>query len=170
MPSRLQAIRDTPAGQLLRTLGYQTWLPYPEEADDFQAPTFTTVKSDSPPKDTLALEKTPSKISAVADIPQSELTRRLSANGLSDASIVSWYENDPENPRNWSSLKKNWTMLVIVLYTFVVYCGASIIAPTAEFVMARYHVSQDVANLGLSMYIVGCKLGPQSDLTVITSC
>ncbi|KAK5057743.1 hypothetical protein LTR84_011744 [Exophiala bonariae] len=161
MPCRLQAIRDTPAGQVLRTLGYYRWLSYPEEADDFQAPKFTTIKSDSPlEEEALTLKKTSSKTSAVADVPQSEISRRLSANGLSDASIVTWYENDPENPRNWSSRKKNWTLLIIVLYTFVVYCGASIIAPTAEVVMTRYHVSQDVASLGLSMYIVGYGIGP----------
>lgn len=157
MPSRLQAIRDTPAGQLLRTLGFQAWLPYPDEAPDFNTPSFTTITSDGVPEGDLALEKTSSKVSASADVPQNEVSRRLSEKDVSDAIIVTWYENDPENPRNWSSLKKKWTMLVIVLYTFVVYGGASIIAPTAEVVMARYKVSQDVANLGLSMYIAGCK-------------
>lgn len=166
MPSRLQFLRDTPAGQLLRALGYQSWLPYPEEADAFQVPRFTTVTSEVLPEGDLTLEKTSSKVSAIAHVPQSEISRRFSENGICDVSIVHWYENDPENPRNWSNLKKNWTLLVIVLYTFVVYGGASIIAPTAEFVMARYHVSPDVANLGLSMYIVGCKLESQFPLTV----
>ena len=157
MPLTLQYIRDTPTGQLLRTLGFQAWLSYPEEASDFQAPKFTTITSDVVPEGALTLEKTPSKISAIADVPQSEASLHLSENGVSDATIVSWYENDLENPRNWSRLKKNWTLLIIVLYTFVVYGGASIIAPTAEFVMARYNISQDIANLGLSTYIVGCK-------------
>jgi DHA1 family multidrug resistance protein-like MFS transporter len=157
MPLTLQSIRDMPAGQLLRSLGFQAWLSYPEEASDFQAPKFTTITSDVVPEGASTLEKTPSKISAIADVPQSEVSLHLSENGVSDATIVSWYENDLENPRNWSSLKKNWTLLIIVLYTFVVYGGASIIAPTAEFVMARYNISQDIANLGLSMYIVGCK-------------
>jgi len=157
MPFRLQDIRDTPAGQLLRTLGFQAWLPFPDEAANFETPRFTSSSNDVQPESDLSLEKIPSKVSYVADLPQSDAPRRLSGNGVSDVMIVTWYEDDPENPRNWSGLKKKWTMLIIILYTFVVYGGASIIAPTAEVVMARYNVSQDVANLGLSMYIVGCK-------------
>ncbi|KEF62540.1 uncharacterized protein A1O9_00513 [Exophiala aquamarina CBS 119918] len=161
MPLRLQAIRDTPAGQLLRALGFQASLPYPDEAADFETPRFDTITSDAVPEADLTLEKAPSKTSSIADdLPPNEASRRLSEHGGTDAVIVAWYEDDPENPRNWSSLKKKWTMLIIVLYTFVVYSGASIIAPTAEVVMARYSVSQDVASLGLSMYIAGYGIGP----------
>lgn len=151
---QFELIRDTPAGQLLRTLGFKSWLLFPDERPDFQMPTFAALNEVGELAETTKLERSMSKVSATIDVPKA----RLPEKGLSDAKIVSWYDkDDTENPRNWSDSKKNWTMLVIVLYTFVVYCSASIIAPTAEFAMARYNVSQDVASLGLSMYVFGCK-------------
>lgn len=51
-------------------------------------------------------------------------------------------------------------MVVISVYTFVVYCTASIITPTVEIVMERYHISAEVAALGLSLYVFGYAVGP----------
>lgn len=97
-----------------------------------------------------------SSVSAALAVEEHDIARRLSSRD-----IVTWYsDKNEENPRNWSDLKKGWVISVLTLYTFVVYCTASIITPTAEFVMQRCNVSIDVASVGLSMYVVGYGVGP----------
>lgn len=157
MIQSLNCLRDTPAGQLLRNLGFRTWLLYPEETPEYQIPVAAPVETEAETQDKTHFEKVVSNIAATEHVPQGPLARRLSERGVSDMMVVTWKENDPDYPRNWSNAKKNWILFVILVYTFVVYCGASIIAPTAAYAMARYNVSEDVASLGLSMYVVGCK-------------
>ncbi|KAF2841587.1 MFS general substrate transporter [Patellaria atrata CBS 101060] len=81
---------------------------------------------------------------------------------LDDGTIlVDWYStDDPENPQNWSLKKKSFVALQIYLYTFAVYMGSSIYAPSSEGVVHRFGVSIDAASLGLSMYVLAYGLGP----------
>jgi MFS transporter, DHA1 family, multidrug resistance protein len=147
-----QALVDTPAGQLLRLCGFKSSLYYPEESLDFDFLSCATV-SEAP----VAVTRQESKICAAAatdDSPEQEEKH-------SDAIIVTWYSPDDEdNPRDWSSRKKIWVIVIISLYTFVVYCTASIITPTAESVIQKYDISIDVATLGLSLYVFGYAAGP----------
>jgi MFS transporter, DHA1 family, multidrug resistance protein len=150
-------IKETSAGQFLRLLGFQQpWLLYPEENPGFK-PAGTPVGCENHPsvveKD---LEKMLSTVSA-AKVPSEETTTPPVESSEKEIIIVSWSENDAANPRNWAHSKKMWTLTVVNLYTFCVYCSASIITPTAEAIMARYDVSLVVASLGLSMYVVGCE-------------
>lgn len=159
-------LRDTPAGHFLRFIGFKRRLPYPEEVPGFRPPSMPVVSQEDeavPSSNAGDLEKVQSRASIAIGMDQTDITRRLSKDGLSkdglsEAIVVSWTENDSDNPRNWSSAKKNWTLTLINLYTFVVYCTASIITPTAEFITQRFNVSIVVASLGLSMYVVGCEL------------
>ncbi|KAJ9605238.1 hypothetical protein H2200_009895 [Cladophialophora chaetospira] len=157
-----EPIRDTPAGQFLRFLGFRSWLYYPEEMPGYQPPALLEVSQ--PQEVTHAkddLQKTVSKVSTITGASEMEMNRRLSEKGLTGAILVSWTgEDDKDNPRNWSSTRKSWVVVVISLYSFVVYCGASIITPTADMIMGRYNVSIVVASLGLSMYVVGYGIGP----------
>ncbi len=145
----LDFINETPAGQFLRFLGFQKpWLSYPEEKPGFQPghlPAIVSETSSSPSehdleKTILASEK---DVTPGSPCPETEVT------------IVAFAENDPANPRNWRHAKKMWTLAVVNLYTFCVYCTASIITPTTGAIMKRYDVSIVVASLGLSMYVVG---------------
>jgi MFS transporter, DHA1 family, multidrug resistance protein len=43
------------------------------------------------------------------------------------------------------------------MYTFVVYCASAIFVPSYQWIMIRYGVSQELASLGLAMYVAGCK-------------
>lgn len=147
-------IKETPAGQFLRLLGFQQhWLLYPEEIPGFEPNESTSDFERGPSPVESDLEKTVVKVPAT--IRSSE--KDQSADDP-DVKIVAFVENDPANPRNWSQSKKYWTLIVVNLYTFCVYCTASIITPTAGVIQERYHVSTEVASLGLSMYVVGCKL------------
>ncbi|KIJ27856.1 hypothetical protein M422DRAFT_190508 [Sphaerobolus stellatus SS14] len=63
----------------------------------------------------------------------------------SEAEIVVFEDDDRENPKNWSPLKKKWTMFI---------------APGQTQIIERYGVSQTLASLGLSLYVLGFAFGP----------
>jgi MFS transporter, DHA1 family, multidrug resistance protein len=144
----MTSIRDTTVGQLLLRFGLVTTAQHPEDSPDSKGPSFSTLSEDP-----AILERQQSKIS----IDGNKLTEKATPGTI----VVTWYnDGDEANPRNWSSLKKGWVMTVITLYTFVVYCTASIITPTVEVVMQRYHLSYESASLGLAMYVFGYATGP----------
>ncbi|KAK0860483.1 hypothetical protein LTR87_017299 [Friedmanniomyces endolithicus] len=63
--------------------------------------------------------------------------------------LVDWYTtDDPENPQNWSSMKKALASLQICLYTLAVYMGSSIYAPSAAGVVEDFHSSQRIPSIG----------------------
>lgn len=77
-----------------------------------------------------------------------------------DYQLVTWTEGDPENPRNWSTLKKFFVTFQICFLTFSVYIGSAIYTPGLYGVMMDFNVSQTVALLGLTLFILGYALGP----------
>ncbi|KAB8279516.1 major facilitator superfamily domain-containing protein [Aspergillus minisclerotigenes] len=83
------------------------------------------------------------------------------ANKADESLIIDWYTpDDPENPLNWSLGRKAWVIILISVYTFIVYCGSSIFIPSYEFMMRRYGVSLEVVQLTLAIYVVGYGVGP----------
>src|SRR6201992_1523966 len=46
------------------------------------------------------------------------------------------------------------------MYTFAVYMGSAIYAPSVEGVMERFHVNSQLASMPLSMYVLAYGLGP----------
>ncbi len=75
-----------------------------------------------------------------------------------DHGLVSWYgDDDPDNPQNWSSVEKTFVAGLICLYTFAVYLGSAIYTPSVEGVMRQFNVSYAAANLGLALFVFGCK-------------
>ncbi|KIW35361.1 uncharacterized protein PV07_02060 [Cladophialophora immunda] len=161
----MSSIRDTPAGQFLRLIGFKSWLYYPEEVTGFELPNLPFVSEEIlPPSDDSAgekdIEKSLPSVSIRVATPPDEVSSAMSQKALAEPIVVSFTDDDSGNPRNWSSAKKTWTVTLINVYTFVVYCTASIITPTAGFIVERFNVSVVVASLGLSMYVVGYGTGP----------
>lgn len=75
--------------------------------------------------------------------------------------IVSWYsESDPDNPHNWSRLKKGYVSFVILLYTFTVYIGSSMYTASIPDIVDIYQVPQVIGSLGLSLYVLGYGTAP----------
>lgn len=78
-----------------------------------------------------------------------------------DADIVDWYgPDDPDNPQNWSSLKKIWVTFEICLLTFSVYIGSAIYTAGIQDVSRVFGVSQVAATLGLTLFVLGYAIGP----------
>jgi len=70
--------------------------------------------------------------------------------------LVDWYTNDDDqNPQNWSRGKKALVVALIMIYTTAVYMGGSIYAPAEGGVVKAFGTSAPVAQLGLSMYVIG---------------
>jgi DHA1 family multidrug resistance protein-like MFS transporter len=75
--------------------------------------------------------------------------------------LVDWYTtDDPENPQNWSQGKKAVTAMQICLYTLAFYMGSAIYTPSEPPIMEIFGVGQEVASLGLSLYVLAYGLGP----------
>jgi DHA1 family multidrug resistance protein-like MFS transporter len=74
--------------------------------------------------------------------------------------LVDWYTtDDPANPQNWSSLKRGFVTFLICAYTWVVYTGSSIYAPSEGGVMEHFGVSATSAALPLALYVLAYGVG-----------
>ncbi|KIV91153.1 hypothetical protein PV10_05725 [Exophiala mesophila] len=93
---------------------------------------------------------------------QHQPSRPIAPAVTSDGTIlVDWYTtDDPENPQNWSTGKKVLVVVQIYLYTLAVYMGSAIYTPSIPYVVEQMGVSENVAALGLSMYVLGYGIGP----------
>ncbi|KAI0306294.1 MFS general substrate transporter [Multifurca ochricompacta] len=74
--------------------------------------------------------------------------------------LVTFGVNDPEDPVNWSSVKKLFNTSILCVLAFTSVFGSSSYAPGQGQIMKQYHVSVDVASLGLSFYVLGFAMGP----------
>lgn len=75
--------------------------------------------------------------------------------------LVDWYTtDDPENPRNWSSLKKSYIVFVICLYTWVTYVAGSVFAFSEPGIVEHFGVSIEASELGLALYVLAYGVGP----------
>ncbi|CEI61322.1 Caffeine resistance protein 5 [Fusarium venenatum] len=78
-----------------------------------------------------------------------------------DVHVVDWYgPDDPENPRNWSRIKRFFVTFEICLLTFSVYIGSAIYTAGIQDVMQVFGVSQVAATLGLTLFVAGYGLCP----------
>lgn len=78
-----------------------------------------------------------------------------------DLTVIDWSgPNDPENPRNWSTGKKVFVTGLICLLTTSVYIGSAIYTPGEQGIVKQFNVSNEVALLGLCLFVAGYGLGP----------
>lgn len=76
--------------------------------------------------------------------------------------VVEFKPHDPEDPRNWPTVRK-WAMIAAIIpIDLSVSWGASGFSPVAGDFARDMHVSPQVATLGLSMYVLGLAFGPMT--------
>lgn len=68
--------------------------------------------------------------------------------------------NDPDDPRNYSILRRAASTCAVTLLALVSTFGAAIYSAGAHDVANEFNVSEEVAILPLSLYTVGLALGP----------
>ena len=77
-----------------------------------------------------------------------------------DPYAVSWIENDPRNPMEYSS-KARWTYVMIVAAcALLVSIDSSAYSGSAEEIMEEFNCSKEVFTLGLSLFVLGFAVGP----------
>ncbi|KAF3024241.1 hypothetical protein E8E14_011750 [Neopestalotiopsis sp. 37M] len=77
------------------------------------------------------------------------------------AILVDWYySDDPENPHNWTNLRRAMVTVIICIYTFVVYTSSAIYTTSESGVMAEFGVNDTQAALGLALFVLGYGIGP----------
>lgn len=78
-----------------------------------------------------------------------------------DYILVDWYgPDDPENPQNWSILKKVWIIFSMAFLTVSIYMGSSIYTPGAHQMMADLNTTRVKATLPLTTFVLGYAFGP----------
>ncbi|KAJ5786900.1 major facilitator superfamily domain-containing protein [Penicillium pulvis] len=176
-------IREAPMGQLVRFLTKNKYLQYPEEKPGFELPEpwiqmmqsleATKSKPENPEpqegrhnsgqSDAISHSSTlheDSEMNAqdLEKVKSTPITPKKTKDG---AILVDWYyTDDDENPHNWSNLKRALLTTIICLYTFVVYTTSAIYTASELGIMKEFGVSEIVATLGLSIYVLGYGTGP----------
>jgi len=86
------------------------------------------------------------------------LLRRASVYEQPDDPNTVWWDgpNDPENPRNWGTLKKNINVGLISLLCFITPVASAMFAPGIPKVMLDFHNSNDeLASFVVSIFVLG---------------
>ncbi|VVT54233.1 uncharacterized protein SAPINGB_P003973 [Magnusiomyces paraingens] len=68
--------------------------------------------------------------------------------------------DDPENPQNWSNLKKWVITMTAAFMCLSVTCGSSLFVSGTFDMMVKFHASQTLVLSGLTFYLIGLSLGP----------
>ncbi|KAK0466762.1 major facilitator superfamily domain-containing protein [Desarmillaria tabescens] len=173
-------LRDSTIGQVINYISSGRIFPYADQRPDFEVPSHFLLPSQrpstivSPDSDATTLCGDLEK-SRGASTPGVQLTRESTlAVGIdtekqkqidialsSDPYTVGWYgDDDQENPRNWSPAKRAFVAFSISFLTFSVYIGSAIYTPSIPGLMADFNVSQTMATLGLTLYILAYGIGP----------
>ncbi|OCL02965.1 MFS general substrate transporter [Glonium stellatum] len=144
--------RDSTIGQTLRFLTCKRLGIYLEESQHFKLPDGYAQTKPEPPEDAAY---DPGSSASSSD-------KQIKPRRTEDGTIlVTWYsENDPDNPHNWSFTKKLWISMLLLVYTFSVYIGSSLYTASEPDIVKIFGVSDVVASLGLSLYVIGYGVGP----------
>lgn len=79
--------------------------------------------------------------------------------GRSHYKLVTFLPNDPENPKNWSKAYKWYCTMVVAITCFVVAFASSVVTADIIGVADEFHVSEEVALLTVSLFVVGFGVG-----------
>ncbi|KAL5339394.1 major facilitator superfamily domain-containing protein [Aspergillus crustosus] len=182
-------IRDSPFGLAIRFATRNRYLRHVEELDTFQHPYHHPSDKTNITEQTVPVSQSSTgSTSSITDVDvergspdnvdeniirrivtqqsyhdlEKRTSRPIKPTTTSDGHIlVDWYtSDDPENPQNWSTSKKNFITGVICFYSFVVYFGSSISVGATPELIERFGISVEVSSLALALYVVGYGLGP----------
>lgn len=76
--------------------------------------------------------------------------------------IVTFTPGDKENPKNWSKAYKWYCTMVVALTCFVVAFASSVITADIVGVVDELGVSEEVALLSITLFVVGFGVGPMA--------
>ncbi|KAI9158177.1 putative multidrug resistance protein [Paramyrothecium foliicola] len=82
--------------------------------------------------------------------------------GETQYKLVTFRPEDPENPKNWSKAFKWYCTMVVAMTCFVVAFCSSVITADIAGVSREFDVSEEVALLSISLFVVGFGVGPMA--------
>ncbi|KAK6457376.1 multidrug resistance protein 2 [Scheffersomyces xylosifermentans] len=99
---------------------------------------------------------------AQAEDEQSSTSSTSTVKGEEDSKvIVTWdSEDDPENPYNWPLYQKLLLLGELAFLTVSVYMAAAIYTPGVTDIMEKFDISETLATLPLTLFVIGYGLGP----------
>lgn len=77
-----------------------------------------------------------------------------------DPYVVSWVPNDPRNPMNFPMARKVVVVFVTGFSALIISLSSSGYSGSMEYVIQHFNVSEEVATLGLSLFVMGFSIGP----------
>ncbi|KAI5303409.1 hypothetical protein KEM56_007573, partial [Ascosphaera pollenicola] len=84
-------------------------------------------------------------------------------NGLGteeDPYVVEWIPNDPRNPMGWSDALKWFITMMVGISTLGVAMISSAYTGGVDKIMMEMKISEEVATLGVSLFVLGFAIGP----------
>lgn len=88
---------------------------------------------------------------------------RSNATGRIDRyELVTFKIDDPENPKNWSKARKWYVTMCVAITCFVVAFNSAVITADLEGVQHRFHVSEEVSLLTITLFVMGFGIGPMA--------
>ena len=79
---------------------------------------------------------------------------------LDDPFIVSWLQNDARNPFNWSPLRRWLIAILAAISCFTVAFTSSACTAGIAGVVEEFRITNSVAQLGVSLFVLGFAVGP----------
>lgn len=96
-----------------------------------------------------------------AGISQHVLSHHYHGSGTdSDPYVIHWIPGDARNPMNFSNFRKWLITITVAIATLAVSLVSSAYTGGLRQIMADFNVSQEVATLGVSLFVLGFAIGP----------
>ncbi|KAK6455935.1 multidrug resistance protein 6 benomyl/methotrexate resistance protein [Scheffersomyces xylosifermentans] len=150
-------IRDSFFGRVVYHLSHHKYFSHPEESATYIVPEkyLEDNKEGNFSKEQVDVE------SDIENSSPSTISSKTRIEIVSPQIIVDWEDDkDPENPKNWPLYQKAFFVFQIAFLTVSVYMGAAIYTPGIDKIMEEFEVTQVVATLPLTFFVIGYGLGP----------
>ncbi|OJD13420.1 hypothetical protein AJ78_06129 [Emergomyces pasteurianus Ep9510] len=79
---------------------------------------------------------------------------------IEDYDLVTFKIDDPENPKNWSKVRKWYITMVVAITCFVVAFDSSVITAGITQVAEEFQIGEIVALLTVTVFVIGFGVGP----------
>ena len=93
-------------------------------------------------------------------LPASDSEKTAAEDLDPEIEFVTFVNNDPENPHNWSATWRWWYTFVYSWAVISAAYGSSSLAGGLPLIVEKYHVSTEVAVLTVSLMVIGFLVGP----------
>jgi hypothetical protein len=91
--------------------------------------------------------------------PNGEVEGKLEPDGQNHYKLVTFTPKDPRNPKNWSKAYKWYCTMVVAITCFVVAFSSAVVTADLVGVQETFNVSQEVALLTITVFVVGFGVG-----------